>query len=377
MHGMMNQRNLLSHVVCTGHGKWFYRLTNADGKVWLMPARNMRVAMGLYQPSGMKGKLLKVMFPYLHGIGLVNRVIRAERMKYQLQKKYDKLINEIFHISNPEFSIFLGTPSARQKMTIQVSKGTQILGYIKVAQNEEINILFEKESKMLAFLASKGIEYIPIPLFCGKVADDFVFVQSTYKTCQSNVWHLWTSLHADFVMRLHQNTTLHIPFVETEFYAELSYLKSHIAQIALKDKTLFQKSIEIVNNYFETKDEYSCLHADFTPWNMFVDRSHLCVFDFEYSGYTYPPYMDMVHYQLQLFLLERCYGIEKAFNGLEKFKSQILIHVENADMLIIAYLIHILSFYMQLYNGHFDSSDRMYVIWTGLLEKYINQNNRK
>ena len=36
-------------------GEVFYRLMNGDGKVWLMPARNMRVAMNLYQPSGIKG----------------------------------------------------------------------------------------------------------------------------------------------------------------------------------------------------------------------------------------------------------------------------------------------------------------------------------
>lgn len=43
-------------------GEGFYKLVNGDGKVWLMPARNMRIAMNLYQPSGIKGKLLKHFF---------------------------------------------------------------------------------------------------------------------------------------------------------------------------------------------------------------------------------------------------------------------------------------------------------------------------
>ena len=36
----------------------YYRITNAEGKSWVMPERNMKVGMMLYQPSSKKGKLL-------------------------------------------------------------------------------------------------------------------------------------------------------------------------------------------------------------------------------------------------------------------------------------------------------------------------------
>ena len=54
----------------------YYRFANADGKCWVMPARGMRTAMHLYQPSGPKGKLLKLWFPLLHGLASVRRVLR-------------------------------------------------------------------------------------------------------------------------------------------------------------------------------------------------------------------------------------------------------------------------------------------------------------
>ena len=38
-------------------GCLFYRFNNADGKIWIMPAKNLRTAMELYQPSGWEGEM--------------------------------------------------------------------------------------------------------------------------------------------------------------------------------------------------------------------------------------------------------------------------------------------------------------------------------
>ena len=59
---------LLNSIVTVGLGDKFYRFTNADAKTWVVPANNISIAMCLYQPSGIKGKLLKSLFPLLHNI---------------------------------------------------------------------------------------------------------------------------------------------------------------------------------------------------------------------------------------------------------------------------------------------------------------------
>ena len=80
-------------------GEVFYRLMNGDGKVWLMPARNMRVAMNLYQPSGIKGKLLKQFFPLLHHFGFVHKVAGAEKVACSLDGK-------LYNLPQWKFGIF-------------------------------------------------------------------------------------------------------------------------------------------------------------------------------------------------------------------------------------------------------------------------------
>ena len=52
----------------TGEEK-FYRFGNADGKYWIMPVRGMRTAMNLYQPSGIKGKMLKDLLLFASSAG--------------------------------------------------------------------------------------------------------------------------------------------------------------------------------------------------------------------------------------------------------------------------------------------------------------------
>ena len=151
---------LTDKILCTS-GKSFYSFANADGKTWLMPIRNMQVAMNLYQPSGVKGKLLKCFFPYLHKIRLVRKVIKAERTVCKLQENIQNLLCRIFHTPDLEFAIFFGTPCAHQKITIQLSLGNHILGYCKVTNDEEITLLFHGEAEVLQQLEEQGIKGIP------------------------------------------------------------------------------------------------------------------------------------------------------------------------------------------------------------------------
>ena len=43
----MDINTLMASVINTQSGNSFYRFSNTDGKVWLMPAKNMQVAMTL------------------------------------------------------------------------------------------------------------------------------------------------------------------------------------------------------------------------------------------------------------------------------------------------------------------------------------------
>ena len=147
---------MLIDEILTDRGDSFYHISNTGGKVWLMPEKNMRVAMNLYRPSGIKGKLLKAFFPLVHPVGFVQEVVNVEKKKCALRSELYDLLCKLFRNSDLEFSVFCGTPCVHQKITIQLSVGKKILGYCKVSDSEEIASLFIEESKVLEQLKNQG-----------------------------------------------------------------------------------------------------------------------------------------------------------------------------------------------------------------------------
>ena len=127
----------------------FYKIENSDGKCWLMPMRDVRMGLALYQPSGWKGRLLKRWFPYVHWSKLVRKVLKIELVEHVMEEELKRVIGSAFGVSEFEYSVFEGTPSVHQKITIQVWRGENILGYVKVTESEEVGRLFEREASFL------------------------------------------------------------------------------------------------------------------------------------------------------------------------------------------------------------------------------------
>ncbi len=300
---------LLHRVLRIDEGNAFCRFANADGKVWVMPVQNMRTAMNLYQPSGVKGKLLKRWFPALSWSRIVRRAIHAERVNCVLRTDLRELLAQVLGVDDFEFSVFGGTPCVHQKITIQLSRGEQILGYCKLSDHADIIKLFHRETDVLSLLAQRGLnDCVPQALYCGELNDGVgVFVQSTIKTNHSWVEHEWTVLQEDFLARLQQATQQRLPFEESDYFRTLMDLQEHLDWLPEQvDRMLIVQAIkEVLSVYAGQEVEFSAYHADFTPWNMFVEDGRLFVFDFEYAQMTYPAGLDCYHFFLQTAHFER------------------------------------------------------------------------
>lgn len=362
--------SILDNLLDFNGGKKFYRFGNADGKYWIVPARGMRTALNLYQPSGIKGKAVKALLPCLHWIAPARKAIHAEILHCRLNEEIHRLLHEILNTNDIEFAIFEGTPSASQKMILQISTGEKILGYCKISDREDIYELFRKETDNLNWLKNKGVKGIPAPLFCGKHSGVHLFVQSTKKSKQSKVLHKLTTEHIRFVDAVDKATSVEIPFERSDFYKDLQYLKSIFNNIQDTEKPIFKAGIRHIEEYYSNaaNSTFSFFHGDFTPWNIYIENKQLQLFDFEFSARTFPPRMDLVHYFLQILILEKKLKAEEIHPQLEEFKKEHCI----SNTLTICYLVHILSFYFRLYNGKFDTKDNGYIIWCALLKKQLN-----
>lgn len=367
----MDMPHLLSSILREGEGSAFYTFSNFDKKQWVMPARNMLVAMNLYQPSGWKGKLAKALFPYLHGIPFVRKVIHAEKLYCKLSDELEQLLCRLFHEEEIEFSLFGGTPCVHQKVTIQLSKGCRILGYCKITGSDEVFALFRSEADLLELLKKQGMEGIPQCLYCGKMAEGiFLFVQSTEKTQQSKVLHEWNNLHESFLNELQRKTVQNIIFDKSDYYKALQNLQSHMDWLPESmNRNVIEKTInKIVNSYKGKLVDFSAYHADFTPWNIFVEKNRLFVFDWEYARMTYPPMLDRYHFFTQTAIFEKHWQKEEIIAFIQSPDANWV----NREMYTL-YLLDIISRFTLREKGTVEGDiDNSMKIWNDLLV-YLNK----
>ena len=292
-------------------GDKFYRFGNADGKYWIVPAGGVRTALNLYQPSGIKGKILKSLLPYLHWFTPVLKAIKAETVNCRLNSEIKELLCRTFGVQDIEFSIFEGTPSVHKKITMQLSCGNKILGYCKISDSENIKVLFEKEAHTLQKLHNYGVTNIPKVLYCGTLSNDtHIFVQSTTKSASSKIIHEWGPLHDEFILQLQNKTNLALSFEKSDDYNTITALEEHLDWLPSNiDNNIVAKAIATIKEKYCGKEvEFCACHGDFTPWNMFANKQGLFVFDFEYATMSYPAEIDRYHFFTQTAIFEKHWG---------------------------------------------------------------------
>lgn len=303
---------MIEKILITTEGKAelcdCYAFGNADGKQWVMPRRNMRMAMNLYQPSSRKGRLMKQLFPIRLLQALISRRLTAKRERVRLNDELLDVFHTLWGDAPIDFSLFGGTPGRHRKTIIQLSRGNEILGYCKVTENPEIAALFDGETVTLRHLHAQGLCCVPKALYRGRTASGLeIFVQSTVKTRKSRVCHRWTPMHDAFLQEMEERTATEMAFEETDYYQTLLQLRDNIALYPFDEyrDRIASKVEEVIAEYAGKRVRCSAYHGDFTPWNTFADGDQLYVFDWEYGKRSYPPKMDECHFLIQTAIFEK------------------------------------------------------------------------
>ena len=360
----------LDNILDFTGGNRFYRFGNADGKYWIVPAQGMRTALNLYQPSGIKGKMVKALLPCLHLLLPVRKAIKAQTVNCRLNSELHSLLCKVFDVQEIEFAIFEGTPSVHQKITMQLSRGNRILGYCKLSTNNDIEELFEKEYRTLDRLGKSGVTGIPKALHCGTLSNGMhIFVQSTEKQASSRVIHEWSALQEEFLAQLHEKTKTVLPFEESDYYTTLSALEQRLEWLPQNiDHTVVAKAIaDVKEKYCGTVVEFCACHGDFTPWNMFANGKKLFVFDFEYAGVSYPAGLDRYHFFTQTAVFEKHWGAD-----------EIIAYIGSNDgswidkQLYAMYLLDVISRFTMREGGKVSGNAATpFALWGKVLEKVI------
>ena len=346
----------------------FYRIENKDGKVWLMPVRRLRTAMHLYQPSGRNGKLLKRWFPLLHRLPLLKQKLHIETTRCSLAEDlYDKLC-KLFNRDRLEFAVFCGTPCVHQKLTIQLSSGDNILGYCKVSDSKEVAELFIRESNILGNLYKAGVHNVPKIMYVGEWRNGvYMLVQTTRKTDRSQVIHDWGHLHDVFLRDMAVKTKQRLVFEETDYYKILNELSMHLDWLPSDEGRELVRGVleKVLNKNKHKMVEYGAYHADFTPWNTFVEQGELFVFDWEYAQMTYPPMLDRYHFFTQTAIFEKHWHSDEIMAYVKSAEGD---WVDKTEYQF--YLLDIIARFTLRERGHFSGDVAHSInVWTETLKR--------
>lgn len=354
----------------------YYQIANSDGKIWIMPDMNMDIGMLLYQPSGWKGKILKKYFPYFCRFEIVRDVLHVRKCECPVDDKLACLLKQIFNSDKLGYSWFGGTPNKHQKITIQIFKGEQILGYCKLTSSIGIQKLFEYEQNYLNWLKSKGIEHIPSCLYCGEIEyGKYIFIQSTEKSLYSKVNHELGEKELHFLTDFENKTLCCIPYIDSEQYKSVERLKSYMHLFNTENRISMDVLIKKVEEYYSSKTTYTfaAYHSDFTPWNMIVENNRLFVFDFEYAKYSFMPYLDIFHYIFQTAMFEKKRNAVKIYQYILKVQKKYTEYFDDYFISLALYLIDVVGFYMERDCGEIDQQQKIRLAVIRLLAKNINK----
>lgn len=334
----------------------YIRITNKDQKTWILPCRNLKTALCLYQPSSAKGKALKQMIPALIRLPAVSevglRMLGIQKQKDGIPEDLQKYLSNIYADGDDiQFAAFLGTPGIHQKVTVQISMGNKILGYCKVTKNREIFKIFQHEQNVLKYLSDCGIENIPKCIRCEVFEDNqFVFVQTTIKTLKSRVRHELGLLELEFIHQLAERTQVTMDFAQTDFYGSIHRLQERLC--ILEENGFSTRVLRLVYNnlteYYQGIRHFSAYHRDFTPWNSFVENGKLFVFDFEYAALQYPAYLDAIHYLCQTAVFEQKLKPQEIYALYQRECNSGCLKglFKHPEIALQSYLLDIISFYI-------------------------------
>lgn len=370
----MFKKELLNKLFIENETDTKYILLDHGDKTWVMPEENLKTALEMYQPSTMKGKILKSCIRLFHASKILLKKIGCQKKNLSFHPDILSYLQKTMNEQNIYIAAYMGDTSAKQnnKITLQVYNHQRILCYAKVSEEPEVLENFSREIGSINYLEKKGVTNIPKILGDEEIQGLRIFVQSTNKPLKQQVRLKLGREQIEFIDKIVNKTKQDTSYEESQFYNSIQYLKSVTEQFQAGERTTINNAIDMVENAIEKKKiEFAFNHGDYTPWNVYYSDGELNVFDFEYCSDTMPSYIDVFHYMTQMSILGLKNDVRKTIHFYNSRRKLLEQYIPDADFTYLCYLISIISFYKKRTEDGTKSIDDKYDKWIGIMA-YLN-----
>lgn len=374
----MLKKELLNKLFKKNEAGKEYIIFQHSDKTWVLPNDSLETALEMYQPSTMRGKVLKSCVKLFHNTESILKKFGAKKERLCMKPEILLYLLELTGERDFFVAAYMGDTTTKQnnKVTLQVYNDQRIFCYVKVSEEPEVLENFSREINSLKYLEGKGITNIPKVLGDEEIQGRRVFVQSTDKPLKQQVRLEFGKNQIEFIENIVKKTKTDVKYETSQFYESIQYLKSVTAEFEEQEQSIIEKAVRQVETYAKEKGlEFAFSHGDYTPWNVYYVDGELFAFDFEYCYQTMPCYMDIFHYFTQFSIMGQHNDVEKTILLYQERKEMLKEYVENPDVVYVCYLLHIIAFYHNRTNGRKELLQEQIEFWIRLLEYLIKEDH--
>lgn len=240
--------------------------------------------------------------------------------------------------------ILVGSPGPTQKLIIQIWDDKSAIGYLKFAETPAARIRLVREHEMLLALP-KGVA--PQVLCFGKMGsgEGLLITPVLGKTISTRlppphiVWDFVRSLETSQMVSLDAH-----PWIQALRLSYGDWVDPWIASLSKRQWPIVYQ------------------HGDLAPWNLiYSSRKALVAVDWEHGAIEGFPYIDIIHYYLQVSLLIYRLSAKKAKQLVMRFLSHQLSSFAPYEIEALVNLGVFSTFKQAEQDGHLESS--YYQIW--------------
>lgn len=313
---------------------------------WVYPKGEISKVLKFYHASTFRAKILKLGLRLLGACKLDRWVSHPLTLHTDMKQCFQKGPKEI---NFDAFTIFMGTPGIERSVLVGMYQKNHCNSLMKVGMNSLSLRNMENEGNFLYKLQQKNWQYVNLPQLMHRNRDALVFSRLHAKDQKAT--HQFTKLHANAFLEI-TNTSRSLQQFESSSFGEQILDNCAFIERNSKSKSPLEKSLLEAVDKIPANLHFSAAlaHGDFTPWNMFVTKSQLHVYDWEAAMHYAPLLYDLIHYHFQTGIFVKKWSFQKIYSQIkfsiesnEDVRKLVHRHVVDLKMHVHLYLLHLVS----------------------------------
>ena len=361
-------------------------INNPSGSIrWFFPKTNQTPCfLNLYNGSGWKSNLFVTASKFLCKLKGLSILCDGQ---FSIFHKSGHFIDTNFpEVSYDDMAVFTGTIGENRKAIISLSQKGRGSQFIKIPLTDAALDLVKNEMDQLSFLGKFDYSTTIIPAVQQK--GDQIMV-SNISPNQKNKNQNWSEIHWKSLEELYQNSNRLKPLEITPFWTTILEGMDFLNKPFFTKNGLSKEKVQSlkteIKRTFDSIDPTILVplgigHGDFTPWNMYVGKNQLHVYDWEMCQSDFPLLFDFFHYFFQKGILINKDQYSEIWNKLQvQLKSKEAQRIlENYSLdhsrHFQFYLLYIVCYYLPKYIAQPKLHDQVHWLISTWLEAAQNVN---